>query len=74
MGALKMVVNGQLTEGHPIGIDKIITGDLRERTWESDGQTFVNKNTDGIVLYDREEVPHRPWFILVYESGKRVVD
>jgi hypothetical protein len=37
MGALKMVVNGQLTEGHPIGIDKIITGDLRERTWESDG-------------------------------------
>jgi hypothetical protein len=37
MGTLKMPIDGQLVEGHPIGIDKIILGDLRERTWESNG-------------------------------------
>ena len=74
MGILKMPVNGQLVEGHPIGISKIITGDLREKTWISDGQIYTSKNTDGAVLYDRSEPRHRPWFILVYESGKRVVE
>ena len=74
MGTIKMLLNDELIEGHPIGLDKVILGDLREKTWESDGETFVNKNTDGMVLYDRTEPRHRPWFILVYESGKRVVE
>jgi hypothetical protein len=74
MGTLKMPHNGQLIEGHPIGIDKIIKGDLREQTWISNGEIFVNKHTEGEVLYDRTDVPHRPWFVLVYESGRRCVD
>lgn len=74
MGILKMPLDGQLIEGHPIGIDKIIAGDLRERTWEADGQTYNYKNNDGTILYDRTEPRHRPWFILVYESGDRVID
>ena len=74
MGTIRMFLNDELIEGHPIGLDKVILGDLREKTWESDGETFVNKNTDGTVLYDRTEPRHRPWFILVYESGKRVVE
>lgn len=74
MGTIKMLLNDELIEGHPIGLDKVILGDLREKTWVSDGETFVNKNTDGVVLYDRTEPRHRPWFILVYESGKRVVE
>ena len=74
MGTLKMPINGQLVEGHPVGIEKIILGDLRERTWEADGQTYTQKYDDGEVLFDRTEPKHRPWFVLVYESGKRVVD
>lgn len=74
MGILKMPIDGQLVEGHPIGIDKIILGDLRERTWVSEGQTYTNKNTDGTLLFDRTEPRHRPWFILVYESGRRCAD
>ena len=74
MGTIKMLLNDELIEGHPIGLDKVILGDLREKTWVSDGETFVNKKTDGTVLYDRTEPRHRPWFILVYESGKRVVE
>ena len=74
MGTLKMPIDGQLVEGHPIGIDKIILGDLRERTWESNGQIYTHKNDEGTILYDRTENKHRPWFILVYESGKRVID
>lgn len=72
MEILKMNRDGQLIEGHPIGIDKIILGDLRERTWISNGEIYINKNTDGTILYDRTESRHRPWFILVYESGRRV--
>ena len=67
-----MPVNGQLIEGHPIGIDKIILGDLRERTWISEGQTYTSKNNEGTILYDRAENQHRPWFVLVYESGRRI--
>ena len=33
MGQLKIPYNGKLIEGHPIGIDKIILGDLREKKW-----------------------------------------
>ena len=36
MGTLKMVRDGRLVEGHPIGLDKIILGDLREKTWTSE--------------------------------------
>lgn len=74
MGTIKMLLNDELIEGHPVGLDKIILGDLREKTWESNGETFVSKNTDGTVLYDRTKPKHRPWFILVYESGRRVVE
>lgn len=69
-----MPIDGQLVEGHPVGIDKIIIGDLRERTWTADGQTYINKNEDGEVLYDRSEPRHRPWFVLCYESGRRCVE
>ena len=67
-----MVKDGRLIEGHPIGIDKIILGDLREKTWVSEGQVYTNKKTDGEILYNRTEKRNRPWFILVYESGRRV--
>lgn len=63
-----------LMEGHPIGIDKIIQGDLRTKTWESDGVTYTSQRTDGKLLYDRREERNRPWFILAYESGKRYID
>ena len=72
MGQLKMPYNGELIEGYPIGIDKIILGDLREKTGISDGETYAIKHTDGILLYDRNEKRHRPWFLLAYESGARV--
>lgn len=61
----------RLIEGHPIGVSKIIQGDLRERTWESEGQTYTSKQEDGMLLYDSTEKRHRPWFVLVYESGRR---
>ena len=74
MGTLKMPIDGRLIEGHPIGVEKVIIGDLRERTWEANGQTYIQKYNDGTVLYDRTEVGPRPWFVLVYESGDRVID
>lgn len=74
MGTIKMLHDGKLIEGHPIGISKIIKGNLQKKTWASDGETHTIENTDGEVLYDRTEVKHRPWFILVYESGKRCID
>ena len=74
MGVLKMPVDGKLIEGHPLGIDKIIIGDLREKKWISDGQTHIIKNTAGSLIYDRRDSRHRPWFILAYESGKRIVE
>lgn len=74
MGIMKMPIDGQLIEGHPVGVEKVIVGDLRERIWESEGQTHTYKYDDGTVLYDRNELYHRPWFILVYESGRRVVN
>jgi hypothetical protein len=69
MGQLKIPYNGKLIEGHPIGIDKIILGDLREKEWAVDNETYTNKYTDGIILYNRTGKKQRPWFILVYESG-----
>lgn len=72
MGQLKIPYNGKLIEGHPIGIDKIILGDLREKEWVVDNETHTNKYTDGTILYDRTEKKQRPWFILVYESGQRI--
>lgn len=64
----------ELIEGHPIGIRKIIEGDLREKTWTADGQTYTNINSDGVLLYDSQDKHDRPWFVLVYESGKRYID
>ena len=74
MGILKMPIDGQLVEGHPIGIDKIILGDQRERTIEINGEASSTTLGDGTILYDRAEPRHRPWFILVYESGRRVIN
>lgn len=74
MNSLKMNLDGRLIEGHPVGISKIIQGDLREKTWIVDDEIHVHKNTDGKILYDRTESAHRPWFVLVYESGRRCVD
>jgi len=38
MNTLEMLfADEKLVEGHPIGIDKIIIGDLREKTWTEDG-------------------------------------
>ena len=74
---LKMPANDgtkRLIEGHPIGIRKIIQGDLREKTWVVEGQTHTAQRTDGTLLYDSQENRHRPWFILDYESGDRVAD
>ena len=75
MGTLKMHYNGELIEGHPIGVDKVIMGDLREREWDVDGEIHHIQNNEGTILYDRSEKEQlRPWFILVYESGRRCVD
>lgn len=64
----------QLIEGHPIGVSKIIQGDLRERVVNIEGAETVIKSTDGKLLYDRHDPLPRPWFVLVYESGDRIVD
>ena len=72
MGTLKMPLDGRLIEGHPIGLEKVIIGDLREKTWEVNGETYTQKYNDGTLLYDRTDVEPRPWFVLVYESGRRV--
>ena len=73
---LMMPLNGtkRLIEGHPIGINKIIQGDLRTKTWVAEGVTYTAQNSDGTLLYDSQENRHRPWFILDYESGERVAD
>ena len=63
-----------LIEGHPLGVKKIIQGDLRERTWDVNGVTHTHQNTDGILLYDLSQKRERPWFVLAYESGKRYSD
>ena len=78
MGTTLMMPKGtdtrELIEGHPIGIRKIIQGDLRTISWEADGQTYTNQHSDGTLLYDSQENRHRPWFVLVYESGRRYED
>ena len=65
-----------LIEGHPINVRKIIQGDLRTRTILVNGteQEISVGAGDGVLLYDSMELKHRPWFVLVYESGKRVID
>ena len=78
MGTILTMPRGEgtreLIEGHPIGINKIIQGDLRERTWEADGMTYSSINSDGTLLYDSQEKRYRPWFVLVYESGDRYIN
>ena len=69
---LKMPLDGRLVEGHPNRIEKIIQGDLREKTWEADGKQYSHKYTDGTLLYDREEPKDRSWFLIFYESGRRM--
>ena len=64
----------ELIEAHPLGVDKIIQGDLRTKTWEVNGQTYTSQKTDGTLLYDSQEKRHRPWFLLAFESGARYVD
>ena len=64
----------ELIEGHPIGVQKIIKGDLRERKWVVDGREYSSSNSDGELLYDLGEKRNRPWFVLVYESGNRYIN
>lgn len=64
----------QLIEGHPLGVKKIIKGDLRKKTWIVDGVVHTHQETDGILLYDLEQERERPWFVLAYESGRRYTD
>ena len=52
-----------LIEGHPIGIRKIIQGDLRTHTWVAEGITHTAQNTDGTLLYDSQENRHRPYAV-----------
>lgn len=61
----------ELIEGHPLGIRKIIQGDLREKTWVADGQTYTVKQEEGILLYDSQHVRPGTWFLLEYNSGQR---
>lgn len=63
-----------LIEAHPLGIRKIIEGDLREITWEVEGQTHISVRTDGTLLYDSTDKRYRPWFLLAFESGARYED
>lgn len=63
-----------LIEGHPLGIRKIIQGDLREISWEVDGQTYTQSHTDGELLYDSTDKRYRSWFLLAFESGARYGD
>ena len=65
---------GGLIEGHPLGVSKIIQGDLRKISWVVDGITHYAQKTDGKLLYDRHQQANHPWFILNYESGRRIVD
>lgn len=64
----------RLMEGHPLGVNKIIQGDLREVSWVVDGVTHTSQRTDGKLLYDRSDTKPRPWFVLAYESGNRVIE
>ena len=64
----------KLIEGHPLGVRKIIQGDLREVTWDVEGQTHTAQRTDGTLLFDSQECRYRPWFLLAFESGKRYKD
>ena len=64
----------RLIEGHPLGVRKIIQGDLREITWEANGQTYSSNRTDGTVLYDSTDKRYRSWFLLAFESGDRYAD
>ena len=67
-------VGKELIEGHPLGVSKIIQGDLREITFEVEGATHTVQKTDGTLLYDRQKSVNRPWFVIAYESGRRIVD
>ena len=67
-------VGKEIIEGHPLGVSKIIKGDLRERSWVVEGVTYTHQNTDGILMYDRQKPVDRQWFVIAYESGRRIVD
>lgn len=63
-----------LIEGHPLGVSKIIKGDLRTINYEVDGVVHSVHKTDGTLLYDKLEKHNRSWFVLAFESGDRIVD
>lgn len=69
-----MVKNDKLIEGHPIGVNKIIQGNLQTKTRIINGETQIYQMNNGQLLWDSQEKRNRPWFILVYESGERVKD
>lgn len=56
---------------HPIGIQQIIVGDLRERIHPITGE-LIQVGTTGKVYYDIRD-PRENRFLLAFESGARVV-
>lgn len=56
---------------HPIGLQKVIVGDLRERIHPVTGQ-LVQVGTTGKVYYDIKDPRNKGRFLLVFESGERV--
>ena len=55
---------------HPIGVQQIIVGDLRERVHPITGE-LVQVGTTGKIYYDIQD-PRENRFLLAFESGKRV--
>ena len=69
---LSINVNGTLTEGHPIGVQKIILGDLRQQEYiDNEGNKQTIQRSSGTVLYDLAEKRNRPWFVLCLDTGSR---
>ena len=56
---------------HPIGLQKVIVGDLRERVHPVTGQ-LVKVGTTGKVYYDIKDSREKGRFLLAFESGNRV--
>lgn len=57
---------------HPLGLQQIIIGDLRERIHPVTGEK-VQVGTTGKVYYDIKDPRGKCRFLLAFESGDRVV-
>ena len=57
---------------HPIGLQEVIVGDLREREHPVTHEIVQLKGT-GQSVYRLNDRLENPWFIVAYESGDRVI-